>query len=111
MVKTMNINGRTFEVVTAPRKVAEIMERTYLGGLSCWYTKCSTTKIAIYDSWSQFFSDTATGHCSFGISSANSMTFTIVCDIELRLEEDDFYSRPYRMFITPSHNYIVKVGD
>ena len=83
MAKTMIINGRTFEVVTAPRKVAEIMERTYLGGLSCWYTNCSARKIAIYDSWVQYFRDIATRHCSFGVSSTNSMTFTIVCDIEL----------------------------
>lgn len=111
MAKTMIINGRTFEVITAPKKIKQIMEMTYCGGLSCWYLTWSSIKDGIYHNWEQWFRDTATGHCSFGISSANSNFFTLVCDIELCSEDDDFYSRPYRMYITPAHNYIVKVAD
>lgn len=110
-MKTLEINGRHFELVTAPKQVERIMSMTYCGGLSNWYTNYSSTKQAIYDNWTQYFRDTATGHGSYGISSANAHFFTLVCDIEICLEEDDYYSRPYRMYITPSHNYIVKVAD
>lgn len=110
-MKTVIINDRTFEVVTAPKMVEKILELDYCGGLSIRYTNCSSNKQAIYDNWAQYFRDIATGHCSFGVSSANCHSFTICCDIELCLEEDDFYSRPYRMYITPSHNYLLKIAD
>ena len=111
MSKTMNVNGRTFEVVTDPKMYEKIMSSTYCGGLANWYSSWSSAKQGIYDNWSQYFRDTASGHCSFGIASANTNFFTLICDIEICLEKYDFYSRPFRMYITPSHNYIVQVAD
>ena len=99
-MKTITINGVDFEHVTAPKMIEKICNLNYCGGLSNWYTKCSDTKQRIYDEWVNWFNQTATGHCSFGISSANSMTFTITCDIRID-------NQNYRMYITPSHNYII----
>ena len=101
-MKTIKINGRTFELITAPKKVEEIKQRTYCGTPNLWYDRPSATKMKIYHNWREYFNETATGHCSHGVSSANTFNFTIVCDIRI----DNIN---YRMYITPAHNYIIEM--
>ena len=93
--KTINIGGISFELIkniNTPRELKELSE--------C-YTKASTTKHLIYNEWLRLAYNNLNA-TKFGVSSYNSMIFTLYFEFKKDGKE-------YKAHITPCHNYLCEV--
>lgn len=97
--KTININGETFELVTAHNCYRQL----YAGrGIFDCYDRPSNIKVNIYKNWLEWATDT--GIDSFGVSSYNCNFFTLT-GIYYAEDGDSYFIR-----ITPAHNYATKIS-
>ena len=97
--KTMEINGRTFEVVSGSNFYRQLHPHR-----SLWdcYNQPSKTKEDIYNDWLKWAVDTDIE--SFGLCSYNCNFFTL-SGLYLDFETGDSYF----IKITPSHNYATRI--
>ena len=93
--KNINIGGISFELIKSintPRELKDLCE--------C-YAKASTRKWLIYNEWLRLAYNNLNA-TKFGISSYDSMIFTLYFEFEKDGKE-------YKAYITPSHNYLCEV--
>ena len=100
----VKINGVTFEAKHGQRihHIPELRGATRLDEV---YGRYSYAKKAVYDEWNEFYNEmNDEDHCSFIISSHNVNIFTLQMVVY-----DEERSQYWFLFITPSHNYAVKI--
>lgn len=91
--RTINIAGRTFEVVAhVPH------DYNYWDSIYEAYERPSARKIAIYNDWLAWGDDAL---CELGIHSRNTNFFTLCGYINLNATGEGHY-----VYITPRHNYV-----
>jgi len=100
----VKINGVTFEAKHGQR-IHHIPELTGATRLDEVYGRYSYAKKSVYDEWNKFYNEmNDADYCSFIISSHNIFTFTLQMVIY-----DKERSQYWFLFITPAHNYAVKI--
>ena len=103
-MKTITINGRDFEVITAAAAKTNIIDRvkrSVLGGIYSIYKCPSITKIDIYNTWSNWFEGVDMESGTMGCLAGGSSTFSIGA----RYTTPDG-CRAY-LYITKDHNRVV----
>ena len=103
-MKTMTINGETFEVIHPrkynPRAAVEAVKDCAGRGLSYYYGRHSTYKQEVFDEWREWYAG-ADNVSDFGICSANTNTFSISA-----LLHDDADDVVGVITITKAHNRV-----
>lgn len=108
-MKTLTINGQTFEVINKrdkqlmKQRVGYIVEHFEGETIYTAYTNPSSTKVRIYESWREWSAGVEGLHC-FEVSGHNSMTFSLHGIYQPSWEET------YIVEITPAHNRLLKVS-
>lgn len=96
-MEKIEIYGVVFELSNKP---VENIHRVSNRDLYDCYSKPSTTKISIYNHWSDYFINKLRTY-DFGVLSYNSQFFTLECMFT-------YMGTRYYAKITPSHNYLYK---
>ena len=100
-MKTIDICGKTFEVIKPRKPISDFSGYTRGSTLDHYYAKPSHSKIRIYNEWCDWVRDVSNSDygyvTNFGVSSANTFQFTIT----FRLAWMD---NIYVAFITRDHN-------
>lgn len=100
-MKTIDICGKTFEVIKPRKPITDFSVYTHGSTLNHHYQKPSDSKISIYNKWCEWVRDVFTSKkgyvTNFGVSSANTFQFTLT----FRLE---WLDNIYVGYITRDHN-------
>ena len=100
----VKINGVTFEAKHGER-IYHIPELTGATRLDEVYGRYSCAKEAVYDEWNEFYNEmNDADYCGFIISSHNVFSFTLQMVVY-----DEERSQYWFLYITPAHNYAVKI--
>jgi len=103
-MKTIDINGCTFEVIKPRNEVRPFVGRFCdESAIFCHYDRPSISKVKIWKSWLDWAHETD-GVVSFEICSSNDYQFTIA---GLYIDDN---GDEYNIYITKAHNRLYKVN-